>query len=142
MATCELSRQRKLSSRVRSPRLARKARVFFGLRMWVPNKNGGECPAESESLAETQPTLRHAFRHVYGFILQAVRGDKADADAIFENYLAGKLSEELLSISRRCVSLDQAGSSKREIEEGLGGAETINTGRGAGVGDDDFTARS
>ena len=44
--------------------------------------NGGECPAESESLAETQPTLRHAFRHVYGFILQAVRGEKAAADAI------------------------------------------------------------
>ena len=37
--------------------------------MWMPNKNGGECPAESE----TQPTLQHAFRHVYGFILQAVR---------------------------------------------------------------------
>jgi len=53
----------------------------------MPNKNGGECPAESESLAETQPTLQHAFRHVYGFILQAVRGDKAAADAIFENYL-------------------------------------------------------
>ena len=105
-------------------------------------KRGGECPAESESLAETQPTLRHAFRHVYGFILQAVRGEKAAADAIFENYLAGKLSEELLSISRRCISLDQAGSSKREIEEGLGGAETINTGRGAEVGDDAFTAPS
>jgi hypothetical protein len=79
---------------------------------------------------------------VYGFILQAVRGEKAAADAIFENYLAGKLSEELLSISRRCISLDQAGSSKREIEEGLGGAETINTGRGAEVGDDAFTAPS
>jgi hypothetical protein len=83
--------------------------------MWMPNKNGGECPAES-SLAETQPTLRNAFRHVYGFILQALRGDKAAADAIFENYLSGKLSEELLSISRRCISLDQAGSSKREVE--------------------------
>jgi hypothetical protein len=69
---------------------------------------------------------------VYGFILQAVRGDKAAADAIFENYLAGKLSEELLSISRRCVSSDQAGSSKRDREKGLGGAETINSGRGAG----------
>ena len=79
---------------------------------------------------------------MYGFILQAVRGEKAAADAIFEDYLAGKLSEELLSISRRCVSLDQAGSSKREIEEGLGGAETINTGRGAEVGDDAFTAPS
>jgi hypothetical protein len=36
----------------------------------------------------------------------------------FEDYLAGKLSEELLSISRRCVSADQAGSFNREIEEG------------------------
>jgi hypothetical protein len=84
----------------------------------MPNKNGGECPAEGESLAETQPTLRHAFRHVYGFILQAVGGDKAAADAIFKNYLAGKLSEELLSISRRCVSSDQAGSSVETIKSG------------------------
>ena len=58
--------------------------------MRVPNKNEGQCLAESESLAETQPSLRHAFRHVYGFILQAVKGDKAAADAIFEDYLAGK----------------------------------------------------
>jgi hypothetical protein len=52
--------------------------------MWMPNKNGGECPAESESLAETQPT---PFRQVYGFILQAVKGDKATADAIFEEFI-------------------------------------------------------
>src|SRR5262245_34789519 len=26
--------------------------------MWMSNKNRGECPAESEPLAETQPTLR------------------------------------------------------------------------------------
>jgi hypothetical protein len=51
--------------------------------------------------------LWDTFRHVYGFILQEVKGDKATADAIFEDYLAGKLSEELLSISRRCVSADQ-----------------------------------
>ena len=107
--------------------------------MWMPNKNGGECPAESES----QPTLRHAFRHVYGFILEAVEGDEAAADAIFENYLAGKLSEELLSISRRCVSSDQAGSCKREIEKrDWAELETINSGRGSGVGDDAFTALS
>jgi hypothetical protein len=96
--------------------------------MWMSNKNGGECPAESESLTETQPTLRHTFRDVYDFILQAVKGDRAAADAIFEDYVAGKLSEELLSISRRCVSADQAGSSDREIEEGMGGIES-----GAGV---------
>jgi hypothetical protein len=106
--------------------------------MWMPNKNGGECPAESEPLAETQATLRHAFRHVYGFILQAVRGNRTTADAIFEDYLAGKLSEELLSISRRCVSADQASSSNREME-GLGGIGTIKSGRGAGVSDDALT---
>ena len=61
------------------------------------------------------------FRQVYDFILQAVKSDKASADAIFEDYLAGKLSEELLSISRRWVSVDQAGSSKREIEMGDAG---------------------
>jgi hypothetical protein len=60
--------------------------------------------------SEIQP---NPFRQVYDFILQAVKGDKATADAIFEDYLAGKLSEELLSISRRWVSADQAGSSNR-----------------------------
>ena len=74
----------------------------------MPNKNGGEPPVGDEALAEIQSTNRGAFRHVYGFILQAVKGDKATADVIFEDYLAGKLSEELLSISRRCVSADQA----------------------------------
>ena len=81
-------------------------------------------------------SLRHAFRHVYGFILQAVRGDRATADAIFEDYLAGKLSEELLSISRRCVSADRAGSSNGENEEELGGVETVKSGRGSRVSDD------
>jgi hypothetical protein len=75
--------------------------------MWMPSKNGGEPPAEGEAPAETQPTSQSAFRHIYGFILQAVKGDKGTADAIFEDYLAGKLSEELLSISRRCVSADK-----------------------------------
>jgi hypothetical protein len=98
-------------------------------------KTGENGPAESE----TQPTLRHAFRHVYGFILQAVRGNRTTADAIFEDYLAGKLSEELLSISRHCVSADQAGSSNREIDEGLGDVETVKSGRAAGVSDDALT---
>jgi hypothetical protein len=38
--------------------------------------------------SEIQPT---PFRQVYDFILQAVKGDKATADAIFVDYLAGKL---------------------------------------------------
>jgi hypothetical protein len=81
--------------------------------MWMPKKNGCGPPAEGDALAETQLTPRDCLHAVYGFILQAVKGDKATADAIFEDYLAGKLSEDLLSISRRCVNADQAGSSNR-----------------------------
>jgi hypothetical protein len=100
--------------------------------MWMPNKNGGEPPAEDEALAEIQSTTRGAFRLVYGFILQAVKGDKATADVIFEDYLAGKLSEELLSISLRCVSADQAGASNSDIEEEWH-RDKLRAGKGAGV---------
>ena len=82
------------------------------------SKNGGESSVEREPLTETQPSLRGAFEDVYRFILQAVKGDRATAETIFEDYLDGKLSEELLSISRGCVSSDQAGSFNRSIEEG------------------------
>ena len=101
----------------------------------MPKKNGGEPPAEGEAPAETQPTSRGAFRHVYGFILQAVKGDRATAAAIFEDYLAGKLSEELLSISRRCVSADQAGSSNHDIEEEWR-RDKLGAVRGVGVSED------
>ena len=94
-------------------------------------------------LAETQPTLRHAFKHVYGFILQAVKGDRTTADAIFEDYLAGKLSKELLSISRRWVSTDQAASSKRESEEDWAADNQLSARAAGGVGvRDAFTALS
>jgi len=102
--------------------------------MWKPNKNGAEPPAEDEALAEIQSTTRGAFRLVYGFILQAVKGDKATASVIFEDYLAGK-SEELLSISRRCVSADQAGSSNRDIEKEWH-RDKLRAGKGAGVSED------
>jgi hypothetical protein len=101
----------------------------------MPNKNGGDPFTEGEAPAETQPTSRGAFRHIYSFILQAVKGDKATADAIFEDYLDGKLSEELLSISRRCVSADQAGSSNRDFAEGWR-RDKLGAGRGAGVSED------
>jgi hypothetical protein len=74
---------------------------------------------------------------VYDFILQAVKGDKATADAIFEDYLAGKLSEELLSISRRWVSADQA--SKGEIERNEATRREFREHAGVGVGDEAFT---
>jgi hypothetical protein len=112
--------------------------------MWTPNKSGGEYLAESESVSENQLTLWHTFSHVYDFILQAVKGDKATADAIFEGYLAGKLSEELLSISRRWVSVDQAGSSNGEIERNRAAQRRLREGAAGavGVGDDAFTALS
>ena len=89
--------------------------------------------------SEIQPT---PFRQVYNFILQAVKGDKATADAVFEDYLAGKLSEELLSISRRWVSADQAGSSKGEIERNGAAQRQLreHTAGGVGVRDVAFTA--
>ncbi len=89
--------------------------------------------------SEIQPT---PFRQVYDFILRAVKGDKATADAIFEDYLAGKLSEELLSISRRWVSADQADSSKVEIERNGAAQRQLRerAAGGVGVGDDAFTA--
>jgi hypothetical protein len=74
--------------------------------------------AEGEPLSETQPSLRSAFGDVYRFILQAVKGDRARADEIFERYLHGELSDELLSVSRACVSAEQAGCANRKIEEG------------------------
>ena len=103
--------------------------------MWKSNKNGAEPPAEDE--AEIQNTTRGAFRLVYGFILQAVKGDKATANLIFEDYLAGKLSKELLSISRRCVSAEQAiaGSSNRDIEEEWH-RDKLRAGKGVGVSED------
>src|SRR5689334_1553337 len=98
--------------------------------MWMSNKNGAEPPVEDEILPEIRSTTRGAFRLVYGFILQAVKGDKATANLIFEDYLAGKLSEELLSISRRRVGADQAGFSNRNIEEGCEGAVEVSGGLG------------
>jgi hypothetical protein len=106
--------------------------------MWMSNKNGAEPPVEDETLAEIQSTTRGAFRLVYGFILQAVKGDKPTANLIFEDYLAGKLSEELLSISRRCVSAEQAtaGSSNRDIEEEEWHRDKLRAGKGVGVSED------
>lgn len=54
--------------------------------------------------------------------------------------LAGKLSEELLSISRRCVSADQAASSKGEIERNGAPQKQLRERAGVGVGDEAFTA--
>jgi hypothetical protein len=45
-------------------------------------------------------SISHTFRHVYRFILEAMKGDKAAASAIFQKCLVGELPEELISLSR------------------------------------------
>jgi hypothetical protein len=103
--------------------------------MWTQNKREGERLVDGESVSQIQ---LGGFRRVHDFILKAVKGDQAAADAIFEDYLAGKLSEELLSISRYWVSADQAGSSKCEIEgEAAAQRQSSDLRQGAsGAGDD------
>jgi hypothetical protein len=59
-----------------------------------------------------------AFRDIYRFILRAVGGDIAIAKAMFERYLAGELSEELLTISRQCVEEDRVDRLSKASAEG------------------------
>ena len=68
-----------------------------------------------------QITEYSAFRDVYRFILGAVGGDAAVARAMYERYLAGELSKELLTISRRCVKEDSAGKKAKSDRDGGGG---------------------
>ena len=100
----------------------------------MPNINGGGFPAEGEPPTAIRSSLRNIFADVYRFILQAVNGDRATAETLFEDYLDGKLSEQLLAISRDCVGADQARSSSRNGEEGSAG-----TTRALEVGDDALT---
>jgi hypothetical protein len=91
--------------------------------MRMPNKKEDECLAD-ESLADAQSSLRHAFKHVYGFILQGVKGDKAAADAIFEDYLAGKI---IRKTAVNFAALRERGPStltQARDRGGLGGIET------------------
>ena len=67
--------------------------------------------------SQAKRTLAYTFRHVYRFILQAMNGDTVAARAIFERYLAGELSEELLIISRQCVNAHQKRAPNPKVEK-------------------------
>jgi hypothetical protein len=67
-----------------------------------------------------QITEYSAFRDVYRFILGAVGGDASVAKAMYERYLAGELSEELLTISRRCVKEDSVERKTKSDRDGGG----------------------
>ena len=79
----------------------------------------------NEKAAEEQPSISDTFKHVYQFLLDALEGDTAAADAMFQRYLAGELPEELLSLSRRCVQQDQGGPS--ELERPTRSSQAPNT---------------
>jgi hypothetical protein len=76
--------------------------------MWMQDESSGEP-------TEEQPSSSHTFRHVYRFILRAMQGDRAVASALFQQYLAGELPEQLLALSRRWVQEDQKGQPVREL---------------------------
>ena len=67
-------------------------------------------PTLDRNVAEQIAECNLGFRNVYRFILGAVRGDAAVAKAMFERYVAGELSEELLTVSRQCVRADRKGA--------------------------------
>jgi hypothetical protein len=77
--------------------------TYSGFRMPTLDRNVAEQIAECSA-------LEYTFGNVYHFILGAVGGDAAVAKAMFERYLAGELSEELLTISRQCVRADRKGA--------------------------------
>jgi hypothetical protein len=66
----------------------------------------------NEKAAEEQLSIADTFKHMYQLILDALEGDTAAAEAMFQRYLAGELPEELLSLSRRCVQQNQGGPSQ------------------------------
>jgi hypothetical protein len=86
--------------------------------------------------SEIQPT---PFRQVYDFILRAVRGVKATADAIFEDYLGGTIRRTIVDFA----VLGERGSSRqaqqRASSTGMGRSRESMRG-GVGVGDEAFTA--
>ena len=75
-----------------------------------------EMRDDCERINEQWPPLAHAFREIHRFILKAVDGNAAAANALFQKYLNGELSDELLRISRSWVQEEQACSSSRSEE--------------------------
>ena len=65
-------------------------------------------PDGYERMNEECPPFADAFREIHRFILKAMDGNAAAANDLFQNYLNGELSDELLRISRIWVQEEQA----------------------------------
>ena len=69
-----------------------------------------EMRDDCERINEQWPPLADAFREIHRFILKAVDGNAAAANALFHKFLKGELPDELLRISRSCVQEEQRGN--------------------------------
>jgi hypothetical protein len=76
-----------------------------------------------ERTNEQWPPLADAFREIHRFILKAVDGNAAAANALFQRYLNGELPDELLRISRSWVQEEQACAPSRSQRESIGVAD-------------------
>src|SRR4029453_7925726 len=81
-------------------------------------------PDECERMNEQLPAFADAFREIHRFILKAMDGNAAAANALFQNYLNGELSDELLRISRSWVQEEQAPAPIRPEGDSIGVADS------------------
>jgi hypothetical protein len=71
-------------------------------------------PDERERIIEQWPPFVEAFREIHLFILKAMDGNAAAANAAFRKYLNGELPDELLKISQSWVQEEQGAPVKPE----------------------------
>jgi hypothetical protein len=98
---------------------------------------------DCERINEQRPPLADAFREIHRFILKAVDGNAATANALFQRYLNGELPDELLRISRSWVQEEQACTPSSSEGESIGSLilKRANTSRLSGQwSDDDYDA--
>ena len=76
-----------------------------------------EMRDDCERINEPWPPFADAFREIYRFILKALEGNAAAANALFQKYLNGELPDELLQISRSWVQEEQACASEGDVME-------------------------
>lgn len=77
-------------------------------------------PDECKRINEQWPPFADAFREIQRFIMKAMGGNAAAANALFQKYLNGELSDELLRISRSWVQEDQACAPIRSEGDSIG----------------------
>ena len=80
-------------------------------------------PDECERINEQWPPFADGFREIHRFILKAMDGNAAAANALFQKYLNGELSDELLRISRSWVQEEQACAPIRSEGDSIGVAD-------------------